>query len=194
MHGKGLEKMLHEIGGELADGGGAPGGLEDRVRPSADVQGHKAQCLVHRYVGMADAVDPLTVAQCLVKRLAQYNGGVFNGMVTVNVQVAGGFDGEIKEAMNGNGREHMVQKPNTRTNFILPCSIEIQGNANPRFCGLPFNRCCPHCQSPSMQNRISEKLTGHIHNALRLLPGAGIDLMTAFGVLTLLDHLLYQKC
>lgn len=120
MNGEGLKEMLDEIGGKLADGGREPGGVEDGIRPSADVQGYKSQGFIHGHVGMADAVDPFAVAQCLVKCLTQHNGRVLDGVVAVNVQVARGFHGEIKEAVNGYGREHMIQKPDSCADTVLP--------------------------------------------------------------------------
>jgi hypothetical protein len=102
--GEGLEEVLNEVGGELADGGGGPGGVEDGIRPSTNIQRHKTQGFIHRHIGMTDAIDPFAVTQCLVKRFAKDDGCIFNGVMAVNMQIAFCLDFKIEKAVDGYGR------------------------------------------------------------------------------------------
>ena len=88
MHGQGLEEVLHQVRGKLADGRRGQDGRKDRVRPAAEVDDDKAQRLVHRHVGGANAGMPRRSPAAVVERLAEHDGHVFNGVVGVDVQVA----------------------------------------------------------------------------------------------------------
>ena len=68
MHRHRFEEMLHQIGGELADGRGGPFCLEDGVGAAAEIERHKAERFIHRHIGVADTVDAFAVANSFVDR------------------------------------------------------------------------------------------------------------------------------
>jgi len=95
-HGKRFQKVGKEAGGDPADGGCVPFGLYHGVGSAGKVDGDKGQRFVHGHVGMGGAHDALTVAQSLVKRLAQHQGAILHRVVLVHLQVAAGLHLQVK--------------------------------------------------------------------------------------------------
>jgi len=89
----GLKHMSDQSGGHPPNGGIAEIGLDHGIRPPAEVDHHARQGLVHGHVGRAHTRDAVAVAQRLVERATQANRHVLDGMVRVDVQIAGRFHG-----------------------------------------------------------------------------------------------------
>jgi hypothetical protein len=60
-------------------------------------------------------------------------------MMAVNVEVAFGLDGRIYFAVLAEVREHMVEKPDARIDFVFTGAIQIQRYINVGLFGLPVN-------------------------------------------------------
>ena len=59
---------------------------------------------------MAITANAFFVADSLRHRLSQSDAHVFHGVVSVDVQIAGGFDGQIDQAVARDLVEHVVKK------------------------------------------------------------------------------------
>src|SRR5690606_9126253 len=141
MDGVRLEEKLHQVGGELADGGGSPFRLKNGISAAADIHRHKPQRLVQRDIGVPHALDAAPVAQCLVECLPQHNPHILNGVMAVNVQIAHCLHRQIKQAMHGEGGQHVVEKADTGRNLGLTCAVQVDGQMNICLFCLPMNRC-----------------------------------------------------
>jgi hypothetical protein len=63
------------------------------------------------------------VAKCLLEGLTQNDRGVFDGVVCINVCVAGCSNLEVKQRVLGEGGEQVVEKRNSGRNARLAGSV-----------------------------------------------------------------------
>src|SRR5690348_17282436 len=69
--------------------------LEDEERTAGEVDDDARERFVERHVGVTEAADAALLAECLRERFAEDEADVFDGVVIVDVRVAGGDDIEI---------------------------------------------------------------------------------------------------
>ena len=75
---------------------------------------------------MAVAADAGLVAQRLAERLAQANAHVLDRVVLVDVQVAGGLDGQIDGGVLGQQRQHVVEEADAGGDLRLAAAVQRQ--------------------------------------------------------------------
>ena len=80
---------------------GAERQVDDGVRAPADVDDGRGERLVHRDGAVAEAADAGAVAERLGERRAEDERDVLDRVVLVDVEVAGGADLEVEQAVVG---------------------------------------------------------------------------------------------
>ena len=103
-----LQRVLDELGRELADPGIAERQVDDRVGPAADVDDGRGDGLVHRHGRVAEAADARPVAERLGERRAQDERDVLDRVVLVDLEVAAGRHVEVEQAVVGERGEQVV--------------------------------------------------------------------------------------
>ena len=85
--GEGVEEMVEHFGGHVAYAFALERGVPNEPGAPAQVEGALAEAVVHRE-HVAVALHAEFVAYGATQTFAQGEGGVFNGVVLVNVEVA----------------------------------------------------------------------------------------------------------
>jgi hypothetical protein len=135
--GQTLKKVGDEAGPHLADAVTAKLALKDKVASPTEIDGYQGQGFVHRDNRMTHADDAGAIPQSLGQGPAQHNGNIFNGMVFIDVQIATGFDLQVKPGMAGQGVQHVIQKANAGLDRGLAGPINIELDLDVGFAGLP---------------------------------------------------------
>ena len=110
VHREGGEELADELGVEAADLRRREVDLPDQEGPAGEVERGADQRVVHREVAGAVAADAALVAERLRERAAERDADVLDGVVVVDVQVAGGADLEVEERVAGELVEHVVEE------------------------------------------------------------------------------------
>src|SRR4029450_10384201 len=92
--------------------------IDDGVRASAQVDRDDRQRLVHRHHEIPGAIDPLPVTERLEQRLAEHDADILDGVMLIDVEVAGGAKREIEAAMSREQLEHVVEEPDTGPDVV----------------------------------------------------------------------------
>jgi hypothetical protein len=121
-----FEEVWHQVGTELANPGRGEVGIEDRIRTPTQIKRHKAQRLIHGHIAMRGAYNPTSLAKRLIERLAQADTHILSGMVFVYMQIAVCLNDDIKQAMFGKQRQHMIKEANTCRYISAPGTIKRQ--------------------------------------------------------------------
>ena len=115
------------------------------VGPPGHVDRGVGQRLVHRDEGVPEAADALLVAQRLPERLAQRDGGVLDGVVALDLDVALGPHGQVEAGVAAQRRQHVVVERHTGVDVNLSGAVEVELDDDVGFLGTPFNSraaCC----------------------------------------------------
>lgn len=91
--------------------------------------------------GLAEAGDTALIPECGFEDFAECDGGVFDGVVDVDVGVAVGLDRDVHERVTGERRQHVVVKRNSGGDVRFARSIEFDGDFDGGFGGDPFHGC-----------------------------------------------------
>ena len=74
---------------EIADAPDLQAQVDDGVNAAAEIDGRDAERFVHRHHEVAGAVDAAAIAERLRHRLAERDADVLDGVVLIDVEVAG---------------------------------------------------------------------------------------------------------
>src|SRR5664279_934594 len=113
-------------------------GLEDDERPAGEIDDRSRESLVERHVTGAEAFDSRARSERLVESLAESESDVLDGVMRVDVHVAGRPHGEIETCVPGDRLEHVGQKPDGRFDVRSPRSIEGQRQRHRRLLRFPL--------------------------------------------------------
>ena len=100
--------------------------LPDEVRPAGEVEGGADQRLVHRQQAGAVAADAALVAERLGQGPAEGDADVLDGVVVVDVQVAGGADVEVDQRVAGELVEHVVEEADAGRVVVPAGAVEVE--------------------------------------------------------------------
>ena len=123
---EGLPEVGHQFAVELADLRRGKLGLEDEVRPAAEVHGRGDERFFHRQHEVAVAADARPVAQGLLHRLAQADAHVLDRVVLIDVQIADGLDRQVEGRVLGQQRQHVVEEAHAGGDLRLAAAVERQ--------------------------------------------------------------------
>ena len=91
------------------------------------------QGFIHGQQLGAESTNARLIPNRLTQGAAQHDGGIFHGVVRINLDVAFCLHRQIKAAVGGKGREHMIKKWQARRNIAASCAIQIDDHGNLRF-------------------------------------------------------------
>ena len=92
----------------------AEGQVDGGVGAAGQVEGDLDQRLVERVHAAGEATDAGLVAERLLERLPEDDADVLDGVVAVDVEVAGGLHGEVEAAVAAELVEHVVEERQAR--------------------------------------------------------------------------------
>ena len=128
-----VEKIMDELGLQIADTRDADLEVDDCVRPPSEIDRGNRKRLVHRHDEIAGAVDAPPRAHSFGNSLAERNPEILHGVMLIDVEIAVGFDPEIERPMTRDELEHVIQKPDARANDVSPLAFETEAHGDPCF-------------------------------------------------------------
>ncbi len=144
MIGEALEEFTQEVDVKTADQRAAEIDVENETGAPGKVDHHPRKRFIERHIGVTVAAQSFFVADGPGQRLSEGDADVFHRMVRVDVQVAGGFDFQINQAVTDDLVKHVVEKRNAGGKFSLPRAIKIQADPNLCFQCVSADFCLPH--------------------------------------------------
>jgi hypothetical protein len=105
-------------------------------KEAGDVHHAPHQRLVQRDHGIGVTPDPGAVTQRLGDGLAQDDTGVLNRVMPIDVEIAPGLDREIEQAVPGQRREHVVEKPDSGLHVRVAPAVQVDPNSKIGLVGL----------------------------------------------------------
>ena len=105
-----LEELVDEIDIELTDQRASKGNIELEAGAAREIDHHPRQRFVERHVGMTVPAHTALVPDCAGDRLPERDADILHRVVGINVQIAGGLDLEIDQAMAGDLVEHVIEE------------------------------------------------------------------------------------
>ena len=134
-----LKPFLEQLGVHLAQLRLGDGHLPDQIGPVGQVQRHTSQSLIHRNDGGAETGYAGKIAQRLLDRLADDDGGVFGGVVVVHMQVARGPHLEVDHGMARKAAQHVIEEADAGVDIGLAGTVQIEGDRNIGLAGFSLN-------------------------------------------------------
>ena len=92
----------------------------DQERAVRQIQADRSQRLVHWDREMTVAGDSSPVAQGFRERQTQTDADVFDGVVSIDFEVAGSLYLQVEDPVDGKKRQHVVKKRDPRVDSALP--------------------------------------------------------------------------
>lgn len=111
--GQRLPKVFDQFRIEFTDLLGGERRIENQEVASAQIPNGAAQSLFHWQSEVTIASDSLFVANRLADRLTNADTSVFDGVMLIDMQIAGNVDVEIKTTMPREELQHVIEKPDT---------------------------------------------------------------------------------
>ena len=84
------------------------------MRPAAEIDRRDRERLVHRHHEVAGAVDAAAVAERLRHRLAERDAEILDGVVLVDVEIAGRLHRQVEPAVRREQLQHVVEERGCR--------------------------------------------------------------------------------
>ena len=107
--GEPLEEILDQLGLEIAHAANAELEIDDGVRASSQVDRRDCQRLVHRHDEVAGPVDAPAVAHRLRDGFTQRDAEILDGVVLIDVEVAGARANVHAKVLYGRSSHHHVE-------------------------------------------------------------------------------------
>ena len=136
---KPLEEIVDQLGLQIADEAHRDLGVDHGMRAAAQIDRGDRQRFVHRHHEVAGAVDAALVADRRRHRLAERNADVFDGVMLIDVEVAGGLHLEIEAAMARDEIQHVIEKADAGAVVVAALAVERQRDLDLRFRRAPID-------------------------------------------------------
>ena len=130
--------MPNQVQREAANALTAERELDDRVRPTPDVDGRVCERFVHRNAGVAEPANACAIPESLRERRAQHQRDVLDRVVLVDFEVARCPNRQIEQGVMPEAREDVVVEPDARLDRYLAGAVEAEVHAH---VGLPRPSC-----------------------------------------------------
>src|SRR5437660_4199497 len=150
--GEALKKIIDKFGLQIADQPHLDCCVYHRSRTSAEVYGCKAQGLVHGHEEVSCTHDAALIAQRAVERFAKGNSNILHCVVLVNIQIAFGFQLQVKSAVTGKELQHVIEKTYTGRDLITPLALNGESKLNISLAG--------HTMKPGFSHRATCDVAG----------------------------------
>src|SRR6516225_4699343 len=130
--------------------------------------GRLYQRLVQRDQRVAEPGDAGFVAQRLLERLAERDGGVLDGVVRVDLDVALGPHGEVEAAVLAQLGQHVVEEGHAGADLDHPDAVQVELHHDLRLAGEPLHPCHPvHCSSTSSRADLNAAISAGVPTVTR---------------------------
>lgn len=139
---KALEELVEEVHIEVSDHCAGEGHMKLKARAPRKVDHNPRQGFIQGHVGVTVALDTLLVAHRLGERLPKGDADVFDGVVSVYVQITVCDDNEVHHAVAGDLIEHVLEKRQARIQVSLTAAIKVERHAD-----LSFQRVALHVRA-----------------------------------------------
>lgn len=90
---------------------------------------------------MTVATDAFFVAHCFRKRLTQGDTDVLHRMVSIDMQVAAGFDLEVDQAVARDLVKHVIEKRHTGIQRLLAGAVKVDRDTDLRLVRIARDLC-----------------------------------------------------
>ena len=98
-----------------------------------------ARRLVHRHHEVAGAVDAALGAERRRDRFAERDADVLDGVMLVDIEIAGRLHFQVESAMPRDEIEHVIEKPDAGVVVVAALAVERQRHLDLRFRGAPID-------------------------------------------------------
>src|SRR6516225_6031818 len=139
--GEALEEILDQFGLELPDGPRSEVRLDDAKRAAAKIDGCGGQCFVHGHQEISCAENAALRSERGVDRFTEGDADVLDGVVLVNLEIAGGLETQIEAAVARDEIQHVIEETNSRRDVRLAAAIEAEAQIDLRLFGVALNVC-----------------------------------------------------
>lgn len=133
---EGPEEFFHQLGIHFAEHRAFKCYVPAHIGSAGKVDHGIDKGFIHRHGRLPEALDTTFIAQCIGNGLSQDNADILNRVMGINLQIALGDNGQIKQTVSPESIEHMVEKPNAGIDGGLACPIQINGNDDIGLVGL----------------------------------------------------------
>ena len=99
------------------------------MRPAAEIDRRDRQRLVHRHHEIAGAIDAALVADRREHRFAERDADVFDGVMLIDVEIAGGLHLQIEPAVARDQIEHVIEKADA--GLVLEAALAVERQRRP---------------------------------------------------------------
>ena len=132
---KSLEEILDELGLEIADQARGEFRFDDTESAAAKIDSGRGESFVHGHEEIAGPEDAFAIPEGGIDGLTESNADVFDGVMLIDVEIAGCFEAQIEPAVAGDKVEHMVEKGDAGGDFGFAAAVEIQAEGDFGFFG-----------------------------------------------------------
>ena len=139
--GNGIEEFTYHLCIHLSDPLGSKGRIIIQIRSAGQVNGAQSQGLIHRKQKMPIAFDTFFLTKGFLNRLSEHNSGIFDGMVTIHIEIPVHVDSKIEKSVTGKTGKHMIEETDSGGNISHTLSVQIQLDGNLCFFCNSFNYC-----------------------------------------------------
>jgi hypothetical protein len=120
-----LEKVFDELRLEAADASRREFRFHYAKGASTEIDGRGSQSFVHGHQKITGAENAAPVSESSVDGFPESDADIFDGVMLIDVKIAGGLKAKVEGAMTRYQVEHVVKKLNASGNFGFAAAIEI---------------------------------------------------------------------
>jgi hypothetical protein len=106
---------------------------------AAEIDRCGGESFVHWHQKIAGAKNAALVSESGIDGFTEGDPDVFDGVMLVDVEVAGGSQAKFETAVARHEVKHMVEEPNTSGDCGFASAVEIQANIDLRFLGFALD-------------------------------------------------------
>ena len=128
MCGQGLEKFAHQFGIKLTNLLSGEYDIPHKEGTAREVKRATDLRVIHRQGAFAIAADALFVAHRLGQSLAKGDAYILDGMVIIDMHIAGAAHRHVDQRVARQLIEHMVEETDASFVVVAARSIEIEGD------------------------------------------------------------------
>ena len=119
-----IEEIRNQFGLKIADEARFHAVFVRKRGASPEVDGDDRERFVHREHEITGAIDSFAIAQSFGEELTDYNAGVFDGVVLIDVEIAVGFESQVEGSVFREQLEHVVEEADAGGDFVAAAAFD----------------------------------------------------------------------
>jgi len=131
-----LEEVGHQFDLKISNARCADFRIDDRSGASTEIHGGQTESFIHGHDKVAGTENAAAVSQGAIEDFAQSDSNVFDSMMLIDIEVADSGKFQIECAVPRKKFQHMIEKTNSRRDFVLSTTLNRERNPNFGFRGL----------------------------------------------------------